>query len=199
MHLTTLGNTLLASSQDLRLSSDIAETSNDFLVSIVEAIDGIGNTYIIAELLDQLLSSTQVVARHARIQVVDGLELKTTVEEVEPLGTVDIHGCAKHALRERLVDTEISGAHGEVAECDLNVQGHCDGVTDHDESETAPAIGNALVQDLVAEPVPEEKLAGNLKPAMPPCRTFARTKTKDEILPAQAVEVEAANAEDRVV
>ena len=199
MHFTALGDAPLASSQNLSLSSNIPQTSNDFLVSIVEAIDSVGNTHIIAELLDKLLSSAQVVARHARIQVVDGLELKTTVEEVKPLRTVNIHGRAKHTLGERLVDTEISGAHGEVAECDLNVKGHRDGVTDHDESETAPAIGNALVQDLVAEPVPEEKLAGNLKPAMPPCRTFARTKTKDEILPAQAVEVEAANAEDRVV
>ena len=199
MHFTALGDAPLASSQNLSLSSNIPQTSNDFLVSIIEAINRIRNLNLVAEFLHKLLSSAQIVARHAWVQMMDSLELESAVEEVEPLRAVDIHCGAQHTLRERLVDAKVSSTHGKVTKRDLDMQRHGDGVTDHDESKSAPAIRYALIHNLVAKPVPEKALASDLEPAVPPCRTFARTKTKEEVLPAQTVEVETAEAEDGIV
>lgn len=91
----------------------------------------------------------------------DGLELQAAVEEVEPVGTIDIHGGAEHFLGEGLVDAEIGGAHCEVAEGDLQVQGCGDHVADHDEGEAAAYGWDGLVDDAVAKPRPEEDLAGD--------------------------------------
>lgn len=77
------------------------------------------------------------MSRDARVQVMDGLELQSAVEEVEPVGRIDIHGRAEHLLGKGLVDAEVGGAHCEVAERDLHVQGRGDHVADQDEGEAA--------------------------------------------------------------
>lgn len=44
----------------------------------------------------------------------NGLELQTAMEEIEPFRAVNIHSRTKHALREGLRDTQIRRAHREV-------------------------------------------------------------------------------------
>lgn len=81
----------------------------------------------------------------ARKQVVDGLELEAAVQEVEPGGTVDVHGGAEHFLGEGLVRAEVGGAHGEVREGDLDVQRGGGHVGDEDEEEAGRGRRDAAV------------------------------------------------------
>ena len=131
--------------------------------------------------------------------MVDGLELQAAVEEVQPGGAVDVHGSAQHFLREGLVDAEVGGAHGEVRERNLHMQYGGDHVADEDEGNARAGGGKAPVEDAVAEPCPEEGLAGDFEPAVPPCGTLFGALPEEQIRPAEAVEVEAAEGEDRVV
>ena len=117
----------------------------------------------------------------------DGLELQTAVEKVEPLRAIDIHGGSQHLLREGFVDPEVCSAHGEMAERDLYMQRSCDHMADHDKGESSPSGGNGLVNHLVAKPVPEENVPGNLEPSVPPRRTLLWPLAYDKIFPAQAV------------
>lgn len=124
------------------------------------------------------------MSRDARVQVVDGLELQSAVEEVKPFGTIDIHGRPEHFLGKGLVDAEIRGAHCEVAERDLHVQGRGDHVADHDEGEAAACSGDGFADDAVAEPRPEEDLAGDFEPSMPPRGALSGAKPQQQVFPA---------------
>ena len=137
--------------------------------------------------------------RDAGKEVVYSLELQPAVKEVEPGGTIHVHGRAQHALREGFVDAEVGGAHREVGEGDLDVHGRRDHVADHDEGEARPSGRNGFVDREVAEPVPEKELAGDLEVAVPPRRPLSRSLAQEDVLPAQDVEVEAAEGEERVV
>ena len=137
--------------------------------------------------------------RDAGEEVVDGLELQAAVDEVQPGGAVDVHGGAQHLLREGLVDAEVGGAHGKVGERDLHVQRGGDHVAEEDEGEARARARDAAVDDAVAEPGPEEGLAGDLEPAVPPRRASLRALPEKEVRPAEAVEVEATEGEDGVV
>lgn len=79
------------------------------LVSLHEPVQGIRNSDIIAELLDQSLRLAEVMPGNAGVQVVNSLELEAAVEKVKPLRAVDVHGRAQHALREGLVRTQVRG------------------------------------------------------------------------------------------
>ena len=105
--------------------------------------------------------------RDPRVQMVHSLELQAAVDEVEPGGTVDVHGDAEHFLRERFVHAEVGRRHGEVREGDLHVQRGGDHVRDEDECEAGGPGGDAEVERLVAEPVPEEDVAKKLEGAVP--------------------------------
>lgn len=137
--------------------------------------------------------------RNAWEQMVHGLELQTAVEEIEPLRAVDVHGRAQHALGEGLGDAEVCGRHGEVGEGDLDVHGHGYHVAEQNEGDAGAGCGDGLVDCEVAEPGPEEELAGDFEVAVPPCWAFARALAEEDVLPAEDVEVEAAEAEDGVV
>lgn len=129
----------------------------------------------------------------------DGLELQTAVEEVEPGRAVDIHGGAEHSLWERLVDSHVGGGHGEVRKCDLHVQRRGNHMGDEKEGKPAAPVGDRPVHHSIAKPDPEKDLAANLKPPMPPGGTFFRGLAHEEVLPAQAIQVETSKQEDRVV
>lgn len=86
-----------------------------------------------------------------------------------------------------------------MTERDLDVQGRGDDVADEDEDDAVPHRRDAQVQHAVAEPGPEEDLAGHLEPAMPPGRALARSQSEQQVFPAQAVQVEAAKGQDRVI
>ena len=129
----------------------------------------------------------------------DGLELQAAVEEVKPGRTFNVHGGAEHLLGEGLVDAKVGGAHRVVAEGDLHVQGHGDGVADQDEDEAVAKGGDAAVEQAVAEPCPEEDVADDFEPSVPPGRALLWALAQQQVFPAESVEVEAAKGKDWVV
>ena len=108
--------------QNANLFGHVAQTTNDLLIPIVESEDGIRDVYFLAELLDQDLCSSQVMSRDTWIEVMNCLELKATVNKIKPCRAVNIHCGAQHLLRERFVHTQVCSRHGEVRECDLDVE-----------------------------------------------------------------------------
>lgn len=118
---TVLCTRLATLFQETDLIRNLPESSNNFLVAIHECENGVRNACFVTKLEDKLLRATQVVAWDTGVEVVDGLELKTTVEKIQPCRAVHVHGGTKHLLREGLMDTQIRSRHGEVRECDLHV------------------------------------------------------------------------------
>lgn len=178
--------------QDTNLLRNVSESTNNLLITIKEREDSIWDTRVTTELKDKFLRATEVMPRDTRVEMVNSLELKTTVEEIQPCWAVHVHGSAEHFLGEGLVHAQISCGHGEVGERDLNVQWRSDHMRDQDEKDTATPVRNGTVKDTVAEPGPEENLSGDLEPAVPPGWAFFRCLAAEEILPAQNVEVESA-------
>lgn len=123
--------------QNPRLPSHLPQPSKNLLIPLHKPIQRVRNPDLRTEPPHQRLRPPQIMSRDARVQVMDGLELQSAVEEVEPVGTIDVHGRAEHLLGKGLVHAEIGGAHGEVAERDLHVQGRRDHVADQDEGEAA--------------------------------------------------------------
>lgn len=129
----------------------------------------------------------------------DRLELQTSVQEVEPGRAVHVHGGAQHLLGKGFMHPEVGCRHGEMRQRDLHVQRPRHHVADHDEDEAVPRRRNAPVDGQVAKPVPEEELAEHFEMAVPPGGPFVRAGEEDEVAPGEAVEVEAAHGQDRVV
>ena len=69
--------------------------------------------------------------------MVNGLKLQAAVKEVQPFGAVHIHGGAKHLLGERLMDSEVSCTHGEMAERYLDMKGPSNHVADQYKRESS--------------------------------------------------------------
>lgn len=90
----------LAFSKDGSLPRNVRHLSYNSLVPVYETIQCIGYIHLVAKFLNQLLCAPQIMARDSRVQVMDSLELKATMEEVEPLGAIDVHGSSQHLLRE---------------------------------------------------------------------------------------------------
>ena len=86
--------------QHPQLSGDLAQSADDFLVPLCKTKDDVRYPDLGAKPLDILLRPAQVMSRNARVQMVDDLELETTVDEVQPGRTVDIHGRPEHLLSE---------------------------------------------------------------------------------------------------
>lgn len=108
--------------QNIYLLGDIAQSADDFLVTIEEGKNRIRDPSVAAELQNQLLGAPQVMARDPGEEMVNSLELQSTVEKVKPSRAVNVHCGAEHLLREGLVDAKVGGGHGEVGECDLYMQ-----------------------------------------------------------------------------
>ena len=72
-------------------------------------------------------------------------------------------------------------------------------MADHEESQAARGCRDALVEYAVAEPGPEKDLAYQLDPAVPPCRSFARAQSEQQVLPAQSIEIESTKAKDGII
>lgn len=69
----TLSKHLLALSHDFSLFGDIRKAPYNFLVAIVESIDGVGDANILAEFNDEFLGRAEVVARNTGVEMVDSL------------------------------------------------------------------------------------------------------------------------------
>lgn len=67
-----------------------------------------------------------------------------------------------------------------------------------EEDPTAP-VGNGAVENAVAKPGPEERLAGNFKPAVPPSRTSLGSLVAEKVAKTQDIEVKPAKKQNRIV
>ena len=189
----------LALSQNPCLPRNVSQMTDNLLITFLESIHRIRDANIFAEIHDQFLTSAEIVPRDTWEQVVHGLELESTMEKVEPLGAVNIHGGAQHTLRERLGNAKVCCRHGEVRKCDLHMHRHCDHVAEQHECDARTSSGNRFVDGEIAEPGPEEQLASDLQVTMPPRGAFARSLTQKDVLPGEDVEIEATEAQNRIV
>lgn len=196
---TSLSNRFLTLCQYRGLSSDLRQLTYNCFVAVNEAHQCVWNIDVVAKLLDQLLRRTKVVTRNARVEMVDGLKLQTTMEEVEPLRTVYIHGGAQHLLCEGLLWPMVHRAHGKVGKRNLYMKRHGHYVADHDVHKTIPVGRNRLVDDQVAKPVPEKYLSNAFKPPRPSSWPLSWSLPSNKEDPGLHVEVEAAKAENWVV
>ena len=124
--LARLSHVLLTRRHHLRLLGDLLQSTQNDAVASRKPVDHVLDLRLGAELLHERLQPAEVVAGHAREEVVHGLELQAAVDEVEPLRAGDVHGGAELTLSERLARAEIRGAGAPVGEGDLHVQGHGD-------------------------------------------------------------------------
>ena len=72
-------------------------------------------------------------------------------------------------------------------------------MADHDEHEAVPRRRDGAVDGEVAEPGPEDDLAEEFEVAVPPRGSSFGGLAEQEVFPGEAVEVEAAEGEERVV
>lgn len=131
--------------------------------------------------------------------MMDSLELKAAMEEVQPGGTVHIHCGAEHLLREGLVDSKIRRRHGEVRERDLHVQGSCDHVGDEKEENAVAPVWDGAIKHSISKPRPEKYLAAHFEPAMPPSWALLWSLAQEEIFPTQPVKIKATEEKDWIV
>ena len=167
---SSLGHEFLTLDKSLHHLANLLKSAQNNLVALNKAIALVLDCCLVTELADQNLQSTQVVARHAREEMVDGLELKASVQEIQPGGAVDIHGSAQLTLGEALGRTQISGGHAPVAQSDLNVQEHSDTMRDEDECNSNGPSGKCAPEESVAEYSPVAGHEENLNWASPPSR-----------------------------
>lgn len=92
--LSSSSHVLLALNQHLYLLGNLPKASQDLPITVFKAIDLILNANFFSKLLDPALEFAQIMSRDTREEVMDGLELETTVDPVEPGRAVDVHGSA---------------------------------------------------------------------------------------------------------
>jgi hypothetical protein len=68
-----------------------------------------------------------------------------------------------------------------------------------DKEEPVLPVGYRAIDETVTEPQPEEGLTAHFEPPVPPSRTFLGCLAEQKVLPAKAVEIEAAKEKDRVI
>lgn len=138
------------------LIGDILEGRVDDTVTLGETMDMVRQTNLVAELPDKGLGATKVVAGHAWEQMVDGLELETAVEPVQPGRAVDIHGGAEHLCCKGLGVAQLLGRHAEMRERDLDVEHEGEHVRDKDVGDDHVPGGELLNKVRVPDPVDAE-------------------------------------------
>ena len=79
------------------------------------------------------------------------------------------------------------------------MQRHGHGVADQHIQDAGGWGGQRAVNDAVAEPRPEDEIAGDLEIAVPPCQALAGALAVGEEQPRLHVQVEAAEHQDQVV
>lgn len=168
--LASLGHKFLALDKSLDHLADFLQSAQNNLVALDESIALVLDGGLVAELANENLESAQVVARHTREEMVNSLELQTSVQEVEPLRAVDVHGSAKLALREALGGTQVGCRHAPVAQGDLNVQKHGDAVRNEDKCNSDGPGRKSAPQKTVAKDSPVASHEENLDRASPPSR-----------------------------
>lgn len=166
--LPSLSHVLLALEHDVELVTHVLEPAQDLLVAVGEVEDRVRNARVVAELADHELRLAEVVSGDAGEEVVDGLELETAVDPVEPGWAVNVHGCAELALGERLALAEVNRRHPPVGEGDLHMQRHGDDVRDEDEDDTGGPVGKCAPEEAVSEQEPVARHEADLGRSNPP-------------------------------
>ena len=159
---------LLALDHDIKLIAYILKTAQNLSVSVGEVEDGVRNTRVGAEIAEHELHLAEVVSRHTGEKMVNGLELKTAVDEVQPGRAVDIHSCSKLTLRKRFLLAEINSRHTPVRKGNLDMQRHGDDVGDQDEDDTGGPVRESAPEEAVAEEEPVACHEADLGRANPP-------------------------------
>ena len=111
----------LASCKNLCLICNVLELSKDAVVSFDEPEDLVVDSCLLAKVPHKNRQLSQVVSRHTREQVVHRLELKATVEEVQPFRTGDVYGSAQLALSKDLSRAKVRCACAPVRQCNLDL------------------------------------------------------------------------------
>ena len=190
---------LLTRRHHLRLLSNLLQSAQHNAITRRKPVNHVLDLRLGAELLHESLQPAEVVARHAREQVVHGLELQAAMDEIEPLRTGDIHGSAELTLRKGLAGAEVGGACAPVREGDLHVQGHGDQVTGEDE-DGAGGPGRDVTPEEHVE-VEEEVGADaeDFSGARPPHLALGAGARGEEEAPREDIEVKACEGHHWVV
>lgn len=197
--LPRLGHVRLTLRQDLRLARDLLQFTQHHTVALDKAVDQIADLGLGAEVLHECLQAAEIVARDAREEVVDGLELQAAVDEVEPGGAGDVHGGAELALGEGLGGAEVGGGGAPVGEGDLDVQGHGDEVGGQEEEGARVPGGDGAVEEDVEV---EEAVGGDAEEfggARPGGFAGGAGAGGEQVGPGEGVEVEARDGHYGVV
>lgn len=131
--------------------------------------------------------------------MVHGLELQAAVDEIQPLGTIDVHGRAELALGEGLRFAEVGGGGCPVGEGNLRVERHGDDVGDEDEADAEGPGRDGAPEEEIAEEVPVAEHEGDFGGAGPGGGAEVYGAGVEEVQPGEEVEVEAGDAHDGVV
>lgn len=166
--LARLGHVLLTAGQDLDLLANLVQSAEDLAVSIDESQNGVGDFRLLAELADHDLDLAEVMSWYTGEEMVNGLELEATVDEVQPGRAVDVHGGSELALGEGFVLAEVGCGHSPVGEGDLDVKRHGNDMRDQDEHDTGRPVWQRAPEEKVAKDEPVAGHKGDLGWANPP-------------------------------
>lgn len=194
-----LGHMLMAFHEGLNHPGNLVQPRQNDLVTVNKALVIVPDSRLLTEVQNETLCFAQVVSRQPGEQVVDGLELKSSVEEIQPLGAVDIQGGAELALGKGLGRAQVRGRHSPVGEGDLDMQQDRDGVRYKDESHACRPVWQSARDELVSEKVPVARHEDDLKPSRPPRRAKLSGTGGKQMEPREDVEVEAGDSHDRIV
>lgn len=157
------------------------------------------DTGLLAELSDEDLELPQVVSRHAWEEMVHSLELQTTVEEVQPGGTVNVHSRTQLPLSKGLAIAEICSGHSPMRQRDLNMQWECGDMRDENKQNSQLPGRNAAVEEDVSKKVPVAADADNLCGSSPHRTTKIHCPRREQMAERQEVKIEARDGHDGIV
>lgn len=144
----------LAFDHQLQLTGHFPQFAKNVFIPGHEAYSLILDTCILAESDHQLLQASEIVTGYAGEQVVDGLELQTPMDEIQPRRTFDIHGCSELMLGEALRFANIARRHRPMRQSDLHVQRHRNDMRDQYKHYTQRPGGNTPPDETIAEKKP---------------------------------------------
>jgi len=143
------------------------------MVSFDEPKDLVVNPSLLAEVPHKDRQLAQIVSGYTREQVVHCLELKSTMEEVQPLRTGHVHSSAQLALSESFRWAKVRCACAPVRQCDLNLQRQSGHVAHQQEKPGILSVRDAFPQEEVEEEVDVAETGKDLRRSNPgSCTTF---------------------------
>lgn len=195
------GHVLLTADQHLDLVAYLLQPIKHLFVPVNKCQDGIGDARIGAKLLHHGLRFSQVVSGDARKQMVNGLELQTAVDKVQPSRAVYIQGSAQLTLRKRFLLAQVGCRHAPVRQGDLHMQRHGDDVGDQDESDADGPCRQRAPEEEIAVQKPVAGYEAYLGRANPPRLAASKggRSPRHDMDPREKVKVESSDAHDGII